>query len=110
MATIPKELPTEATSKVDSDPLVTEWGPDVEDECVICMSEKSNCLGYLVCTHSFCFTCIQNWSKTENTCPLCKVKFNHIDKKHKAPLTVPVELGPDGKPKKKRGRPRKPPQ
>lgn len=29
--------------------------------------------------HVFCFVCIKEWAtKAENTCPLCKQKFNKI--------------------------------
>jgi len=31
------------------------------------------------CVHLFCFECIKEWAtKAENTCPLCKAKFNKI--------------------------------
>ena len=30
-------------------------------------------------SHLFCFECIEAWSKTENTCPLCKKRFSSID-------------------------------
>ena len=31
------------------------------------------------CIHVFCFVCIKEWAtKAENTCPLCKQKFNKI--------------------------------
>jgi len=31
------------------------------------------------CDHKFCFDCINNWAtKSENSCPLCKKKFNKI--------------------------------
>lgn len=30
--------------------------------------------------HVYCFGCIEAWSKTENTCPLCKVVFTYIDR------------------------------
>ena len=30
-------------------------------------------------SHIFCFECIEAWSKTENTCPLCKKRFSSIE-------------------------------
>lgn len=30
------------------------------------------------CSHHFCFGCIQKWSETENSCPLCKLRFVSI--------------------------------
>jgi hypothetical protein len=48
--------------------------------CCICQtdsdpSEKAQVDG---CDHSFCFDCIAEWSNRENTCPLCKSRFNKI--------------------------------
>ena len=53
-----------------------------ETECVICMEDKrdANFVGILNCKHDFCFDCIENWAKHENTCPLCKVAFTSISK------------------------------
>lgn len=30
------------------------------------------------CVHAFCFTCINDWAKVANECPLCRVRFNTI--------------------------------
>ena len=52
-------------------------------ECVICLDDicKAPFTGRLPkCNHVFCFTCIQNWSKQETTCPLCKLEFTTISK------------------------------
>lgn len=60
----------------------TEVQNDDDLMCVICMESKEHkTLGLLACTHSFCSECILAWAKTENTCPLCKARFMHIDKK-----------------------------
>ena len=32
------------------------------------------------CSHRFCFTCIEEWTKITNACPLCKVEFTYIKK------------------------------
>lgn len=32
------------------------------------------------CDHMFCFFCIRQWSKTANTCPLCKRRFTQLDR------------------------------
>jgi hypothetical protein len=50
--------------------------------CCICMcdpddGERSTIDG---CDHEFCFDCIEKWSERENTCPLCKVRFNRINR------------------------------
>jgi len=56
------------------------------DSCTICLDLLKDCaqLGVLECSHGFCFPCIQTWSKTENSCPLCKVTFNSILCKEKS--------------------------
>jgi len=58
------------------------------DECVICLEKFNNdkVKGRLKCKHIFCFGCIREWSKTENSCPLCKVRFKSI-----------AELKPEGR-------------
>eukprot|EP01040_Poterioochromonas_malhamensis_P013362 gene13362-14685_t len=43
-------------------------------------------LGELPCHHIFCFDCIHKWSKKDTVCPLCRVKFNFIDKNTTDPL------------------------
>lgn len=50
------------------------------NECVICMEELNMKEEATVdaCTHVFCYDCIDKWSKTENTCPLCKKRFHQI--------------------------------
>lgn len=48
--------------------------------CCICMCDPDE--GELStidsCDHNFCFECIEKWSERENTCPLCKIRFNRI--------------------------------
>lgn len=49
--------------------------------CLICLSEPSPSAekGILPCTHNnFCFTCIVDWSRITNQCPLCKLRFCRI--------------------------------
>jgi len=33
------------------------------------------------CNHKFCFDCIKRWSRIENTCPMCKKRFNSLKRK-----------------------------
>ena len=49
-----------------------------QDECAICLCPFSNDIGVLDCKHSFCYSCISQWSKSENSCCLCKKKFSSI--------------------------------
>ncbi len=41
---------------------------------------KIHCLFIWLQKHKFCFECIENWSKHENSCPLCKTRFLVIEK------------------------------
>jgi hypothetical protein len=65
---------------------------DKEMQCGICL-ENIEIQGILnTCKHLFCFTCIEHWSKTSNTCPLCKLRFKQLTKQDLSK--------PDKKPKK----------
>lgn len=44
--------------------------------------------GKLDCEHRFCFSCIDGWSKTTNTCPLCKREFFRILKQSSKGLLI----------------------
>ncbi|XP_011403498.1 PREDICTED: postreplication repair E3 ubiquitin-protein ligase RAD18-like [Amphimedon queenslandica] len=49
-------------------------------KCVICLDVVTVRGKIPVCDHQFCYTCIHEWSKTTNTCPLCKKRFRCITK------------------------------
>ncbi|EDO48726.1 predicted protein [Nematostella vectensis] len=40
------------------------------EECCICMEQQSEII--LACVHSFCKSCIDRWSDSHNTCPICR--------------------------------------
>jgi len=46
--------------------------------CSICFGERPKEVNIESCNHSFCTQCISNWAKKENTCPLCRKKFNVV--------------------------------
>lgn len=46
--------------------------------CSICADEKDANASIDSCSHNFCEECIVTWSKTENSCPLCRKKFHEI--------------------------------
>jgi hypothetical protein len=50
--------------------------------CCICMCDVEHEELALIngCEHQFCFGCIEKWAERENTCPLCKMRFNKIDR------------------------------
>uniref|UniRef100_A0A0A9YTS8 E3 ubiquitin-protein ligase Topors n=1 Tax=Lygus hesperus TaxID=30085 RepID=A0A0A9YTS8_LYGHE len=50
--------------------------PDVV--CPICLGEITNKAVTDSCLHSFCFSCLSEWSKVKPECPLCKQKFSII--------------------------------
>lgn len=49
--------------------------------CVICMDQCQDKIGYLECNHEFCFECINDWSQNKKICPICNKKFSSIKQK-----------------------------
>ena len=39
--------------------------------CVICFTNVSNPIEYLMCGHIFCAGCIAQWARERDTCPMC---------------------------------------
>jgi hypothetical protein len=77
---------TSADSKSDGNNDAADKKPAaVTENCCICMDDvEPNDLAKLnSCDHRFCFGCIEKWSERENTCPLCKTRFNKIDRVNK---------------------------
>jgi len=58
---------------------------DILKRCCICLEEpkKSELSKLNSCKHIYCFKCIEKWAERENTCPLCKTRFNKIERVHK---------------------------
>mmetsp|Transcript_14765 Transcript_14765/g.27340 ORF Transcript_14765/g.27340 Transcript_14765/m.27340 type:complete len:119 (+) Transcript_14765:84-440(+) len=46
--------------------------------CGICFEQVAFQGSLDSCKHVFCFDCISNWAKTENSCPMCKLRFTQI--------------------------------
>uniref|UniRef100_A0A8D0EIY6 RING-type E3 ubiquitin transferase n=1 Tax=Strix occidentalis caurina TaxID=311401 RepID=A0A8D0EIY6_STROC len=40
-------------------------------QCPICLGDTEN-TDYMACLHLFCFTCIQQWARGRDACPLCR--------------------------------------
>lgn len=51
-------------------------------ECPICYCEMNQYKNMCItpCEHMFCFTCIMLWTRTKNTCPVCR--FNLVQNLH----------------------------
>ena len=48
------------------------------EPCPICMETPKNTATLDGCSHSFCRKCIVKWSKTENSCPVCRQTFTLV--------------------------------
>ncbi|GFS90004.1 hypothetical protein NPIL_306011 [Nephila pilipes] len=49
-----------------------------EPNCAICLEPLQNKSLMDSCFHTFCFTCLLEWSKVKPECPLCKQQFTSI--------------------------------
>jgi len=48
-----------------------------KDPCSICLKTPRN-KASIGCSHEFCRKCIVKWSKTENSCPICRQEFTYV--------------------------------
>ncbi|XP_065893367.1 PHD and RING finger domain-containing protein 1-like [Dysidea avara] len=60
--------------------------------CTICLGNIKFRGKLSVCRHQFCYTCIFEWSKNTNTCPLCKKRFRCITRVCVACTTPPRQV------------------
>ncbi|GBM23417.1 E3 ubiquitin-protein ligase Topors [Araneus ventricosus] len=58
-----------------------------EPNCAICLEPLQNKSFTDSCFHTFCFTCLLEWSKVKAECPLCKQQFKSIVHNVKKDLT-----------------------
>lgn len=49
-----------------------------EESCAICLGKPENKSFTDSCFHTFCFSCLLEWSKVKAECPLCKQRFKSI--------------------------------
>ncbi|CAF0907670.1 unnamed protein product [Adineta steineri] len=58
--------------------------PPTPDKCAVCLNNKQVDIIARIdsCSHTFCFSCILEWSKVRAICPLCKQPFNLITREH----------------------------
>ena len=54
--------------------------PPTPDKCAVCLNNKQNDVTARIdsCSHTFCYSCILEWSKVRAICPLCKQPFKLI--------------------------------
>lgn len=52
----------------------SEKKPKAGKTCAICLDEINKERGVLQCKHEYCYDCIAEWTKSDNSCPLCKAK------------------------------------
>jgi hypothetical protein len=52
--------------------------PTEKRDCIICLNkfEVNEKVLILPCTHIYHKTCINDWFKSQDTCPICKFKIN----------------------------------
>lgn len=48
------------------------------DQCPICLGDIENAAYVAFCLHSFCFTCIRQWARGRDACPLCRQPFERV--------------------------------
>ena len=54
-----------------------------EEPCSICLNEDVKERGRIdCCDHFFCHSCIAQWGKVKNSCPMCKRPFTTIHHEH----------------------------
>ncbi|KAM9968452.1 hypothetical protein ACTFIW_002890 [Dictyostelium discoideum] len=51
---------------------------ETNTRCSICLSDIENQTKNNQCNHIYCFDCIFNWVKNNDSCPLCKVKIKEL--------------------------------
>lgn len=65
-------------TKTDAPIIEEDQKENEETECSICYESYKDDYGVLKCKHTFCFNCIDQWSKQKNSCPLCNGVFKDI--------------------------------
>jgi hypothetical protein len=60
-------------------------------DCSICLNEIKRTCKLNCCNHQFCFGCIRQWTKKNNTCPLCRAEIGSITSTGKRKRVVEVK-------------------
>jgi hypothetical protein len=69
---------------------------DKDRFCTICLSSATHPVRNEVCSHVFCFACLEEWNRHQSKCPLCKVRFKNVFLSLKA--VKRVRLNPENAP------------
>ena len=62
-------------------------------ECDICLTNEVKSLSQLNSNHLFHSDCIDKWLKQNDTCPLCRAKFNDFNEIEKIKSKFEIEIG-----------------
>ncbi|CAG9762977.1 unnamed protein product [Ceutorhynchus assimilis] len=50
------------------------------EKCSICLTKlRKYVASPKNCRHLFCLGCLKRWSRTQNTCPICRRRFSRIE-------------------------------
>ena len=49
----------------------------MEEDCPIC-GDKFEIVRRTSCNHDFCFNCLNEWVKENNTCPICSTELKEL--------------------------------
>jgi SWI/SNF-related matrix-associated actin-dependent regulator of chromatin subfamily A3 len=52
---------------------------DAQDDCPVCMESMSNDPVITVCTHAYCYPCIERVIETQHKCPMCRSELKSVD-------------------------------
>lgn len=51
-----------------------------KEQCSICLEENNNCsICTTECGHRFHRSCLQDWTRAHNTCPMCRSEIKTIN-------------------------------
>ena len=52
------------------------------DECPVCMNDLEDPVKILRCGHFYCRRCLEQWSRTDVSCPICVKPFSKVKTRH----------------------------
>ena len=68
---------------------------DDKNTCPICLEDLTSDTLSLVCSHTFHKQCVEQWTETESTCPVCRAQLDDRKKN-------PIQVMPDNHPHMRR--------